>query len=170
MSLTDLYQRVLMSGVDALAEISDPYSKAMAAAALATAMNSSSSNFEEETAEPAVPAKRTRKSKEEKQADATVVCAETEVAAETPQESTEETVDPVVADTAANEQEQSSGFDEESSKKYEVQLALINAAIEEHGIENMETWISSFSDGVLTSINDINPQNIDAFYTFLTQP
>ena len=170
MNLNETYYQTLEQGLEALGQISDPYSKAMAAAALATAITSY--NCEETQSVGAEPQsagtesqaapKRSRKKAEpaavEPEVPAVVVAAPVEEP--TPESVTAES-QPVTEDAALP-------WTEADYKTFETQLALINGALAEHGEENMNAWVADFSSGVLSSIQDITPANIEAFYTYLT--
>ena len=170
MNLNETYYQTLEQGLEALGQISDPYSKAMAAAALATAITGY--NCEETQSVEAEPKSvgteaQAAPKRSRKKAEPAVVEPETSTAVVAEEHAADSVTEPV-AEPQASAEDATQAWTEADYKKYESQLALINGALAEHGEENMNAWVADFSNGYLNSIQDITPANIEAFYTYLT--
>jgi hypothetical protein len=156
-TLSNLYVRAISIGMEALAEITDPYSKAVAAAKIAGSIAMTNIIKVDESSAPVEEtAKKTRKKTAEAPIEPVAVAEVVEEAA------------PALEATPSVE---ATEWDDESAALFATELDFINQTVEAHGLATVNEWLGVFSSELLTSCEtDITPQNVRAFYLFLVQP
>lgn len=162
MSVKSVFILAIGEGMKAAKLVQDPASKANAYAALALAMAqtgsiSISENDLEETPASASPAK----GKEALKPETSKATAKSGAAKSTPK--AEVAPEPV----AEVEPEISEEWTEEMVNLKADQIAYINWLRESYEEEQLNNVVSQFSEGTMTSLDEITPLNVDAFVTFV---
>ena len=151
-TLTEFFLSSVQIAHESLECITDPYSRASAAARLAAAIAATGVVREPDAAtvvasEPA--AKRSRKKSEEAKPETA------EVAAPGP--------------AAFDPNHLPDQWTDEALVYFAAELKAIEDAAKEYPEGIVHEWTKAFSNGVLENYADITPQNFQAFYAFLTQ-
>lgn len=173
-----LFSQAITEGMNAAKRITDPYQKAEAYASLADAMARtglvSGTNLDEaETSEATTPetkgkealkpeankAKATPKKKEEPKAKAKETKAEEPEVEENTEEEQEE--------AAAEEPELTEEWTDEMLTLKADHIGFIQQLKDDYEEEALEGCVQQFSEGTMSSLDEITPLNIDGFIAYM---
>lgn len=162
-----LFSDAIQKGMQAATAITDPYQKATAYAALADAMAKTGlvagANLEETEAETtsAPTATATEKGKDSLKPEAAK-----SKAAPAPKKA-EKAVEPEPEQPTETEAELTEEWTDEMVELKSDQIAFISQLKEEYEEEALNGCVEQFSEGVMSSLDEITPLNIDAFVAFM---
>ena len=176
----EIFRQLIANGVKAAESTSAPGEKALAyaelAKAVAMAMTTKPTNYsaaEPETSVAAIAAEKTdsvngkeslkRTASKAKKEPEPTVAVEPEVTA------TEVELHPGLPtySETIEEPEIDDSWTEELLEEKAEQINIINELIETYGPDAMDKYMTQFSQGVLTTCDEISPMNIDAFILFV---
>lgn len=164
--LNELFMQLINESISSLEMVSEPKDKANGyielakAIAMSNLLTSSMEVTAKEVKETkkASGKKETKKANKEKEPKVVEEIIETEEEVQVTDEVQEE---PQVVEEEVQE--------EETSAEFEQSVERLRQYLNEYGEEALNDCVGMFSNGILTSLEDINEENIDAFLIFLDE-